>query len=364
MGASTLANRTYLHHVHSFRGFAILNIVAIHAFANAQFYFTGGNFDTKAPIYVFSEMLFHDGTIYFALISGLLFSAILRPRGYRRFFQSKLFNVLAPYVFCTAVFSVVVFEMDGSGILGTQGSLDDYLKSLPSNLILGLAQFTFWYIPVLLVLFLLTPLLDKAATAKSCMFVVFIFIALLPLVVPRPQFVPDESQVTLPTVIYFAGAYTIGVFVGYRLHESLTFVDKHKAAFIALAATASAAIVVLQFRGIDRFGSFSVLETLYYVQKLSIAAIVLLWLHGKGVAQPKWLTHFAASAFSIYFLHAFYLDLVAHWVFPFSVSQQFLPWSMYTMVLVYFVTSIALSLLTVHAFQMIFKKRSRMLLGS
>ncbi len=309
-------------------------------------------------------MLFHDGTIYFALISGLLFSAILRPRGYRRFFQSKLSNVFAPYVFCSAVFSVVVFEMDGSGVLGIQGSLDNYLKSLPGNLIHGQAQFTFWYIPVLLVLFLLTPLLDKAATAKSHMFAVFLLIALLPLVVPRPQFVPDVSQVTLPTVIYFAGAYTIGIFVGYRLDESHAFVNKHKAVFVALAISASVAIIVLQFSGIDRFGSFSLLESLYYVQKLSIAAIVLYWLHGRGAAQPKWLTHFAESAFSIYFLHAFFMDLMAHWVFPFSVSQQFLPWSMYTMVLVYFVTSLALSLSTVYVFQMIFRKRSRMLLGS
>ena len=364
MRGLTLANSTYLHYVHSFRGFAILNIVAIHAFANAQFYVTGGNFDTKAPIYVFSQTLFHDGTIYFALISGLLFSAILRTRGYRRFFQSKLSNVLAPYVFCTAVFSIVVFEMDGSGVLGIQESLGNYLRALPNNLVAGQAQFTFWYIPVLLVLFLLTPLLDKAATAKSYMFAAFILIALLPLVVPRPEFVPDESHVSLQAVIYFAGAYTIGIFVGYRLEESLTFVDKHRAVFVALAVVASAAIVVLQFMGVDRFGGFSVLETLYYVQKLSIGAIVLWWLHGKETAQPKWLTRFAEGAFSIYFLHAFYMDLAAHLVFPFSVSQQFLPWSMYTMVLVYFVTSLVMSLLTVRVFQMIFKKRSRMLLGS
>jgi surface polysaccharide O-acyltransferase-like enzyme len=364
MGVSALGNNTYLHYVHSFRGFAILNIVAIHAFANAQFYLTAGNLDTKAPIYAFSEMLFHDATIYFALISGLLFSAILRPRGYRRFFQSKLSNVLAPYVFCTAVFSAVVFEMDGSGILSIQESLSNYMKSLPNNLILGQAQFTFWYIPVLLALFLLTPLFDKAATAKSNMFVVFLLIALLPLVVSRPQFVPDVSQVSLAAVIYFAGAYTIGIFAGYRLQDSHAFVERYKFVFVALAISASAAIVVLQFNGIDRFGSFSVLETLYYIQKLSIAAIVLYWLYGKGTSQPKWLTHFAQSAFSIYFLHAFYMDLVAHWVFPFSVSQQFLPWSMYTMVLVYFVTSLALSLSTVHVFRMIFRKRSRMLLGS
>ena len=359
-----MGRNSFLHYVHSFRGFAILNIVAIHAFSAAEWYSSGGDFDAREPVYVLSEMLFHDATIYFALISGLLFSATLRHKGYRSFYWSKLTNVVAPYVFCTVVFSVVIHKMDGSGILATQGSLRDYLQSLPRNLILGQAQFTFWYMPVLLALFLMTPLLDRAVNRRSGVSAAFALIALLPLIISRPEFEGVASQVSLPTIVYFAGAYAIGMFSGHRQQETLRFVGQHKAAIALLAIATSAAIVVLQLLGTGRFGGFSAQESLFYIQKLSIAAIVLFWLHGKDAAQPTWLTQFAGTAFSIYFLHAFFIDLVAEWTLPFSVGRQYLPWSLYMMIPVYFATALALSSAAVYVFRMTLAERSRWFLGS
>ena len=60
----------YLGYVHSFRGFAILNIVAIHALAIALVVPADWKPDITSPLFVLNETLFHDSTLYFALISN------------------------------------------------------------------------------------------------------------------------------------------------------------------------------------------------------------------------------------------------------------------------------------------------------
>ncbi len=76
---------SFLGYLHSFRGFAIINIVAIHAFGYAIFITNKNSFDPKDPIDIANGLLFHNSTIYFAVISGILFSVVLKSKGYKRF---------------------------------------------------------------------------------------------------------------------------------------------------------------------------------------------------------------------------------------------------------------------------------------
>src|SRR6056297_2213580 len=76
---------SFLGYLHSFRGFAIINIVFIHAFAYALFLANDNSLDPKDPIGMANGLLFHNSTIYFAVISGILFSVVLKSKGYKRF---------------------------------------------------------------------------------------------------------------------------------------------------------------------------------------------------------------------------------------------------------------------------------------
>jgi surface polysaccharide O-acyltransferase-like enzyme len=88
--------------LHAFRAFAIVNIVAVHALAIVQFpYPTPEAFSAYAWLRALNETAFHDSTIYFTLISGILFSQVLAERGWRVFFRSKVANVLLPYAVVT-----------------------------------------------------------------------------------------------------------------------------------------------------------------------------------------------------------------------------------------------------------------------
>lgn len=357
-------NKTYLHYVHSFRGFAILNIVAIHAIAFALIVPVDFIPDTTAPLYVLNETLFHDSTLYFALISGLLFSSILQSRGYRRFYRSKLLYVVSPYIFCTVVFSLLRWNSQGTGLLALPSGVQDYLASIWPNLLRGEAQFTYWYIPVLLFLFAITPLLSRLARASGYAAAPAWLIMLLPLAFSRPEFREGVGQLTAGTLIYFTGAYTVGLYLGQNLESRLDCIARWRTPLLALAIVATVALAALQFAGINRFGSFSLQESLFYVQKLCLAAIILLWLRSRLENQPRWLTVFANEAFSIYFLHIFFILVLGELFWTLLRDPAWQPLSSYLAGPVYFLFALFMSMLLIHLLRALLGRHSRVLVGS
>ena len=354
----------YLHYVHYFRGFAILNIVAIHAAAFAQFVPSGGNIDRTTVFSAINESLFHDATLYFALVSGLLFSVVLKRRGLKTFFRSKLLNVVSPYVFCTLVFSWVFWDLDGSGVFALREGLGAYADVLPKNLLFGEAQFTFWYIPILLMLFAATPVLAAWVGRGGYRSVLIWIIMLLPLAVSRAEFVDGGNQVRLTTFFYFLGAYTAGLYLGDRLEERLGVLRAYWKPLAAVVVATTLALVLLYINDVGRIGWFSIHESLFYVQKISAAVLVLIWFRHLDPARLRWLSPFADAAFSIYFVHAFFMLLVAELAFAFIVNETYQPASIYLMAGVYFFSALALSAACVFLFRKVFGRRSRMLIGS
>ena len=354
----------YLGYVHSFRGFAILNVVAVHAFALAVLVPRNWAPDPTSPLTILSETLFHDATVYFALISGLLFSCILRARGYQSFYRSKAMYVLLPYIVCTIVFSLMRWDETGAGIMAWPSSWSDYIGSILPNLMHGEAQFTYWYIPVLLVLFAITPLLSVLTTAKSYAAIPAWLVMLAPLVFSRPEFAEGVSQTGPGTIIYFTGAYTVGVYLGNQLEPLLDRIAAYRKFLIAVAVLSSAILIELQLAQVNRFGGYSLQESLFYVQKLSLAALVLLWLRTLEARQPRWLTYFADEAFSIYFLHVFFILLLADLSWEFLRNPAFLPWTIYVSGPLYIAFALAMSVLVVRLMRLLFGKRSRLLIGS
>jgi peptidoglycan/LPS O-acetylase OafA/YrhL len=103
-----MESKAFYNHLHAFRGFAILNIVAAHCWTILIIVATHGN-DSKEflPLYATSETLFHNATIYFAVISGLLFSLVLKKYSWKKFYLGKVKNVLVPYIFFSILYAFI-----------------------------------------------------------------------------------------------------------------------------------------------------------------------------------------------------------------------------------------------------------------
>ena len=219
--------KKYIPALHAFRAFAVINIVALHAI-EIIFYFSSLA-ENKADLTSFSwivGVLFHDSTLYFTFISGILFSLVLAKRGYVQFFKSKLLNVLLPYLLITCFMTWRIARTDAPVYF--DGSLWEFINVWSHKLITGSAVFSFWYMPVLFVLYLATPLFAKLLTVKKAKWLVIVVI-LMPLIFSR-------SWPGIPWVnfVYFIGAYLLGMLVGKNYQKTVEFIRHYLLSFTDL----------------------------------------------------------------------------------------------------------------------------------
>lgn len=350
----------FLGYIHSFRGLAILLIVLGHATVAAFIGFTGA-FDDSYPLIMVSEIFYHDSTLYFAIISGLLFSKVLRPKGYHRFYTSKLKNILLPYIFFTLLLTLI--RMKFSNVSNFQDGFELYFTKVFRNFIFGKANFALWYIPVLIFLYLVTPLLDYLQKTNKITKVLFVIIMLAPLYVSRIQMAFDYI-LKLETMIYFVGAYAVGMYLGADLDAKLQLVKKYKVYIVAMALVTTAVLFYLYIQQIDMIGKVSLKESVYYIQKICFALILIMLLKRLGTHQPKWIKPIARDSFSIYFMHG-YLLFASYHLFAFVTGIKSIePFNIILGTIMLLVYAIGISMLVVFVFKKVFCKYSRMIVGA
>lgn len=258
--------------LHAFRGFAILCVVAIHAFGFMIYYAAH-----EAPIINVNfvkhtnEVLFHDSTIFFALISGILFSLILAQRGWLAFYQNKLLNVFLPYLFFSCLFTWFNWGAEGQFIVYNDGFYA-FIGEVYTNLLSGNAIFVFWYIPVLLILYLSTPIIMKIIQTPSSKWLLASLI-LLPLFASRSW--PD---ITWQNYAYFIGVYTVGLLVGTHYTYVTQKIFQHIKALGIIAIVTTLLLGGLFYYEVEKWQFISLRESIFYIQKITIAALAFAYL--------------------------------------------------------------------------------------
>ena len=350
----------FLGYLHSFRGLAILKIVFGHAVAAACIG-AYGVFDVSKPILIISEVFYHDSTLYFAIISGLLFSKILKPKGYYKFYKSKLKHILLPYLFFTLVLTLI--KINFGPISGFQEGFQQVVSKVWMNFVFGKANFALWYIPVLIFLYLVTPLLEFFQRKNTVTKTLFFLIIIAPLFISRIQNLTEYS-LSLETMIYFSGAYALGMFLGVDLNKKLSWLKKYKNLFGLMGLISSAFLFYFYINDIDYLGIVSLKETVFYLQKICFAIVFILLFKTLEDKQPKWLSPIANDSFSIYFIHGSILYAISPWFIILLKSDTINPLNvvlgaflLFFLVLLICITMVAIS-------KKLFRKYSRMIVGA
>lgn len=304
--------------LHAFRGFAILNVVAVHVFGFFIYYaqVNKPGLDVKWLDRV-NEVLFHDATIYFTLISGILFSLVLKQRGWKSFYRSKLLNVIVPYFLMTLLFTWTHYSFGGYKLFNE--GFASYLQNVGKNLLTGDAIFTFWYIPVLMVLYLITPIL-VALTKNKITSGLLIALAISPLFFSRVW-----PEISWTTFMYFTGIYTVGIHVGNRFNLIMETSRKYIFVISALFTISTVVLWYLYKYEIQKWGILSFQETAFYIQKLSFSCLILLLFKRFAGKLPKWLDALGDYAFPIYFLHAYLIFVLYDWLAERQVALSSTP---------------------------------------
>lgn len=352
-------------HLHAFRAITIVMIVVVHVAAITLFF----NYDlanagmAMGIIRSTNEALFHNSTIFFALISGLLFSRILEARGWKRFFRSKLVNVAAPYAVMTLLYALFSLDVINGGYIALyDGTLPAFpLEFLADYFHVGVqGNPIFWYIPVLLILFAITPLLVALLRSKVGA-LVMAAILIAPLVVSRTW--PEFSW---NNVVFFLAPYAAGIYFGMpeRYEQTLDFFRRWKWPALGIVIATSFSVWWLLSDGEPpMWGPVNLFETATFVQKMVAAPLLLLWLHRYDERMPSLLSRLADDSFAIYFLHIWFVTGWL-WLIDHTLGTVDNPLLYQSLVVVGTIAIIGLLLLLIGVLRALIGRRSRMLIGA
>lgn len=338
-----------------FRGLAILQIVVLHA---GRAIFNRG-FDEPLPdshiAFATVDIFLHNATIYFTLISSIVYAYLFSKRDFVDFLKSRALNIALPYFLVTAGLTVL---LAGAGAIGDPARL---AGAIFWNAVTGDAWNQLWYIPVVLVLYVLTPTLFALASAPRAKWVVIALVA-LPLFFSR-----TGTTVTTSTVLYFVGPYVLGLVIGLDLDRWMERLSRALVPLALIAAATTAALYPLYFSGFDFAGPVSVRESLFYLQKLALAGLTLVWLRGwtrrPAPRRDAFIGYAAATAFPIYFIHAPALRPIAQTLGRFLPDPPGLP-VLAAAILIAAAASLLISWGVTIAAQKLLGTRSRMVIGA
>src|SRR5262245_28772330 len=159
------------------------------------------------------------------------------------------------------------------------------------------------------------------------------------------------------------GVYSVGMYIGARYESSLETCRRYWKPLLITALITTAALVAAYLLEYDKVGPVSGRETLFYVQKLALAAVVLVWFHANEQRLPRWLNTLATFAFSIYFLHAIVLMMLEEGLTRYALGPTAAT-GMIATGFVFLIVSIACAVILSALMRRALGKRSRMLLGN
>ncbi|WP_417761202.1 acyltransferase family protein [Shewanella sp.] len=285
------------------RGIAIMLIVAGHSIYNS-----GEGF----PLLL--ENLLRGGTALFVFISGYFFHRVFYKRfEFRSFMQNKINNVLWPFLIISFI---GLFALIPQWLLLDKHPLEQVPLDMWYTLRNGYVLYPHWYIPFILVVFLISPLfMEYIKLSAKARWGLLIALSLVAIVVQRPI----GNVNVLQSVLYFTPFYMLGIC--YSQDDTRLASIKVPLQWVSWGVLALTLVMQTYVEG--HLGNYHKDFWQYtgidwqFIQKMALCVLALQgceWL-AQGKEMP-WLTRLADMSFAIFFLHPLLTILIG------VVSQQ------------------------------------------
>lgn len=253
------------------------------------------------------------GVPLFVMISGALFLAPSYEVTVKKFYTRKILRIVFLYFFWLLFYNVVNFLENG-----TVWNFTNVKKQIVLESLLGKGMYHMWYLPMLAVLYLLTPFLKSfAADRKKCMLFCalgFVYSILLPtaLKFEFPYRTIVESLYNQFDCSFFGGYVTYYV-LGHALHEYVPKLSAQKKAALGLGGVIAMGIeiAVCNVWSVKTGIMSTILNTPFSVTAfIGAAAIFLLLRDGvPGRKQEELSGRLAGLTLGIYLIHPLFLRI-------------------------------------------------------
>lgn len=279
-----MSKKRFLWSLHYFRAFAIINIVILHLWRFPSLNETIFNNTSN-----FREVIFHNSTHYFIFISGFLFYYLKDYFRIRRYYLNKFKIVLLPYAITSTIVFLLFYLLNYLGFYN-YAILEENIVAL---FMFGKVTPQLWYIPFVLLIFIISPLLLKIKTKYFNQFSPILFV--LPILGTR-----TGTDITIGQYMYFFPVYVMGMYVAANHYKILLLLKKYNLFAISISFLSTIALVYLYYIS---YPKTNILESVSYIQKISIIAIILPILEGIKPKKESIADKIAKTSFAIYFIH-------------------------------------------------------------
>ncbi len=346
--------KKFLNSINYFRGIAIIIIVLGHCQGL-------GGWDTSTNVEKLIHSLISNGSVYFVFISGFLYNHIFYHKfEYKKFMKKKAQFVLLPYLLFSLVpILLTVFVGDGGKFF------PDSLRGQPFLaiiwfLVTGRINFAYWYIPMVMILFAISPVINWIIRSNKILLAIAFFLP-ISLIVHRP----NDGINTLHSVIYFLPVYLMGIWSSINNKKIYAYLkDNKKKAVIVLLAIALGLIQVFVLHNSGNFGKefWSItVPDVNLLQKILLCFLFMSILDRYENANISSMKKTAETSFAIYFIHPFLINAIASIAKKLNLNLSY-QGNFFTLVLATFLV-VVISMAIAYGIKAILKKNSRYLIG-
>lgn len=352
--ATARTSREFLHYIDQFRAIAIIFIVAGHAWHMMDW-------DRSALMPRSITAAVANGTLMFVFIAGFLFKHLMGRYDTKKYFLTKLRNVIIPYLLISipAIVRFLYFPYDRPVL-----PIDFFDWSIWWQVTwlyaTGAHLGPLWFVPMIAVIYLIAPLLvrlDRDGRIYYALPILFV----LSLFLHRPV----GNLGVLHAFLFFLPVYLMGMWSAGNLDRVIAFVERYRLTMIVAWIT----LVLLQtFVLVDPDNTFADgffilpddIISWITIQKTILAYLILYYLYKYQSVIGSRLHPMAVASFGIFFVH-YYVRMVV------ELLEKRLDFTLSGGLLGYFAVTafmVLASLAVVFATKAVFGPRSRFLIGA
>ncbi len=293
----------HLFYMENFRAIAIILVVLSHLTAWGVI---------SQSLSDFSKFNFGNATAVFVFISGFLFKYLSDRKGYSylSYLKNKWKNVLVPYFFFAALTVIIAIVFERHQLYGLSGNMFSIWSFFVGGAIVG----PLWFIPMICVFFLVSPILLNISKSRFFCFFVFLLMV-VSIFTSRPFF----SLNPVLSFLHFSGFFMLGMFLSVEhVRNSILFDARYSWLMIFLSCIGYFITYgwYSDNQPSEDMGFYSSIGVVNYEQLSKLMLIMIVFCFFKTFLNKRVavLSFVARISFGLFFIHGFFL-LAFYYIF-------------------------------------------------
>lgn len=215
MNISNIDSLKRVNSIHILRGITIIIIVMCHCYGKFHITDIPNKMTSGSSYYFFFSELTFSWTVSFVLIAGFLFQHLSPKFSIKKYYYSKVKNVIIPYIVVTLFLFLILYKN-----YINENDIINIFYQFSYLLLKGNISWPLWFIPMIIIIYILSPVFKMLSDKNLLILSLFCFLWLL--MYPRPA----NNLKVFVMFFYFLPVYIIGMSIRQNYNLLMSFMRK------------------------------------------------------------------------------------------------------------------------------------------